>query len=94
MLVIESDDNSKGIPNTVSNGIHLSPLSHVYKKTPNWNEACAMFALPRLPSLVSKLHTHTGVPARGVPLTQMPRRSIHTARAIRSEGPDMMDHLE
>ena len=60
MLVIESDDNSKGIPNTVSNGIHLSPLSHVYKKTPNWNEACAMFALPRLPSLVSKLHTHRG----------------------------------
>lgn len=39
-------------------------------------------------------YTHTVVPARGVPLTQMPRCSIHTARAIRSEGPDMMDHLE
>lgn len=34
------------------------------------------------------------VPARGVPLTQMWRCSTHSLCAIRSEGPDMTDHLE
>lgn len=34
------------------------------------------------------------VPARGVPLTQMLRCSTRSMCAIRSEGPDMTDHLE
>lgn len=44
---------------------------------------------------ITSIETTTlAVPARGVPLTQMLYWSAHTARAIRSEGPDMIDHLE
>lgn len=42
---------------------------------------------------ITSVETNT-CSARGAPLTQMPQWSTHTTCAIRSEGPDMTDHLE
>lgn len=63
-----------------------------YKEAENWKELCVLFALSRLPLLVLKL-THLWCQSGVFPL---PRCHIvqHTLCAMRSEGPDMIDHLE
>lgn len=52
-----------------------------------------MFALSWLPSLVLKV-THLFCQPEVFPFTLIPKCSTHTVCAIRSEGPDMIDHLE